>query len=429
MSSFQLLGLIGAGIVAHLGLIFGARKMNVLFIIAGGFLALSLLSVAVGFSMFVAAKYARVYSTLLMIVCGVVFYRIHGFDRVVKIFGVFILYSWLSPFWSVVPLTGLLYKGLFVLAFFSGVFLAYSVRDWKEGQQGFRFLVLLSAIGSAYAIIFYVPPDALTTTLSTTRLQFLDLNPGRIGGTAAMMLLACGFVALYDRSRTWRAIGWGTCTLLAVMVTLSGNRSGGLVAAVGMCVTAYPLLQRPRKLVPLLVAAAALAAVGFLVLRDTFGLQRMLTLTNTRTTQWNSDMDIISQAPIFGHGWIYTGRDSGYANLHSMYYQVTAEMGLVGLFLFFVCTLAVLVQWYHSFRQLRRIPLGSEFVMLPLTFVLGVLVMGVFETAGMAGTSADVLFWGFGIGLVDRLPALLRQEARAAGLRMRYAGGPVPGVG
>jgi len=428
LSSFELLGLLGVGIVAHLGLILGARRMNMLFLIAGAFVILSLLSVSVGFSMFTAAKYGRVYATLLMVTCGVAFYRIHGLDRTTRTFSIFILYSLLSPLWSVVPLTGLAYKGLFLLAFFAGVFLAYSVREWKEAQKGFRYLVLLSAAGSAYAVVFYAPPVEIATTLITTRLQFLDLNPGRIGATASTMLLVCGFVGLYDRSKNWRMLGWATCALLAVLIVLSGNRSGALVAFVGTCVTAFPLLQRPRKLIPALFALVVLVGIGFLFLRDTFGMQRMFTLVNTRTTQWHSDANIISQAPLFGHGWVYVGRDAGYANLHSMYFQVTAEIGFVGLALFLGCSVTVLLHWYMVYRRLGRIPLGSEFVMLPMTFVVGVLVLGIFETAGMAGTSADGLFWGFGVGLVDRLPALLQQEARSLKLRARYGRRPVPGV-
>lgn len=429
MSSFQVLMLAGTAIIAHLALVMGSRKINPMFLIAGAFVILSLLSVAVGFSMFVAAKYARVYTTVLMVGCGATIYRIHGLDRAVKTFGVFILYDLLSPLWSLVPLTGLTYKSFFVLSFISGVFVAYSIRQWKDAVVGFRYMVVLSAAGATYAVLFHVPLNSLANDMSSSRLQFLDLNPGRIGATAATMFLLCSYVGLYDPSRFWRAVGWATCAQLAVLVVLSGNRSGALMAFVGTCITALPLLQRPRKMVPILLGAVTLVALGFLLLRDTYGGQRMFLTKNTRTTQWNTNTDIIAQAPIFGHGWIYTGSSTGYANLHSMYYQVAAEMGIVGLVMFLACSMAILLQWFQVYRGLPRVPVGSEFVILPLTFIASVLVLGLFETAGMAGTSADALFWGFGVGLIDRLPGLLQQESVSMRRRWRYTHTAVPGVG
>jgi O-antigen ligase len=216
--------------------------------------------------------------------------------------------------------------------------------------------------------------------------------------------------------------------MLAMLIILSGNRAGAMMAFLGTCLNALPLLQRPRRLIRVALAALLLATTGFLLLHDTYGGQRMLSTKNTRQAQWNTNTEIISRAPIFGHGWVYVGSTAGYANLHSMYYQVTAEMGFVGLVMFLVCSGTVLVQWGLIYRRLGRVPIGCEFAILPLTFIASVMVLGLVETAGMAGTTPDALFWGFGLGLIDRLPTLLQLEFRAMRRRWRYSHTTVPGV-
>jgi len=428
MSSFETLALFALAVAAHVALLVASRKINLLFLLAGMFVMLSLLSVAVGLSMFVAAKYARVYTTLLMVMCGVTYYRIHGLQRSAKVFAFFSIYCLLCPLWSVLPLTGLAYKSFFILTLYSGVFLAYSLRDWSEAHQGFRYLVLLTAFGTGYAIVFFTPLDSLRSSLASNRLMFLEINPGRIGATASTMLLLCGYVALYDRSRFWQALSWGTCAMLVMLIVLSGNRSGALVSAVGMCLTAIPLLGRPRRLITVALIAALLGTVGFLCLRDTYGMERMFSLANTRESQWITNKIIFSKSPIFGHGWIFAGTDTGYVNLHSMYFQILAEMGIVGLSLFVGCMMPILIQWLHVYRALRRIPVGAEFVVLPLVFISAALVMGIFETAAMAGTMPDALFWGFGIGLIDRLPALLKRQSQVAAQGMRHPYRFAPGM-
>jgi len=426
VTSFQVLALVAAGIIAHLLLLFAARKINLLFLLAGAFVALSLLSVALALSLYNVAKYARVYTTVLMVMFGVGYYRIHTLNRAVQLFSVFILYSLLSPLWSLMPLTGMAYKSFFLFTFFSGVFMAYSLRDWREAETGFRYLVALATVGTLYALLFLMPGER---TLVNSRANFFDINPVRLGGTAASMALLCCYVGLYDRSRNWRSLGLVTMFLLLALIAVSGNRSGFLVALVGACLTALPLTQRPRRLMVIGFAVILLAGGTFIALQDTYGMQRMFSLANTRDALWRMNVEIISRSPLFGHGWVYGGRDIGYANLHSMYYQILAEMGIVGAALFAVCLMPILLQWYHCYRSVGRIPRGAEFVILPLTFIAGALVMGLFEVGALAGVLPDTLLWGFGIALVDRLPALLQQEQRKAKARARYGGRPVGGEG
>ena len=241
------------------------------------------------------------------------------------------------------------------------------------------------------------------------------------------MLLLCAYVALYDRSRSWRLIAWVACGLSAMLIVLSGNRTGALAAAVGLFVTSLPLLRQPRKFVLLVGTASILVTIVFFYLGDTYGMQRMFTLANTRETQWYTNSIIVAQAPVFGHGWIYAGPQSGYANLHSMYFQILAEMGFVGLLLFLSCLALIMLQWYQVYRPVRHFPRGSEFVMLPATFIVLTLAIGLFETGPLAGVMPDTLLLGFGVGLIDRLPRLLKQESKSRLSRYRFGALPVPG--
>jgi O-antigen ligase len=420
----QFLTAVTVVVLAHVGLIFGSRKINLLFLLAGAFVTLSLLSVAIALSLFTAAKYARVYTTLLMVMCGIGYYHVHALDRTVRVFGLFVVYSLLCPMWGIVPLTGMMYKSFFVLTLFSGVLLAYSIRSWEEAQQGFRFLVLLTTLGTTLAVIFFTPMDVL----ASRRLQLWDINPVRIGETASTMMLLCGYVGLYDRSRNWRLIAWVACGLLTILIALAGSRSAVLVVLVGFALLAVPLLGRPRKLIPVLASVVLFAAAAAIFLRGTYGMQRIMTTTNTRVQAWDSNMDVVSRAPIFGHGWIYVGREAGYANLHSMYFQILAEMGIVGMLLFVGCMTSVILRWYHVYRSVGRTPPGAEFVMLPIVFIAGALVMGLFEVGVLAGVQPDTMLLGFGIALVDRLPFLLSQHARSRKAALKYRAHPVPGV-
>jgi O-antigen ligase len=418
--------LAGVAIVGHVLLLFAARRVNLLFLLAGVYIAMSVLSVASALSAYSVAKYARVYTTVLMVMVGVGYFRIHSLGRATRIFSVFVIFSLFSPLWSAMPFPGMTYKAFFVFSFFAGVMMAYSVRDWREGETGMRYLVVLATLGTLYAAIFLAPDEQ---TLARSRLNVLDINPVRLGITAASLSLLCCYVGLYDRLRLWRGIGAVAMFLLLAAIALTGSRSGLLVALAGTLLAALPLLQQPRRLLPAAIVVVLLAAGVFLMLRDTFGMQRMFSLTNTRASQWQSNLDMISHAPLFGHGWIYAGRDSGYANLHSMYYQILAEMGIVGAVLFAGCLMPVLLQWYHCYRSVGRVARGSEFVILPAMLIGASLVMGIFETSALAGTLPDTLLLGFAIGMTDRLPALLQRERLKAKSRIRYGWRPAAGNG
>jgi len=395
-------------VAAHLLLVFAPAKVSRLYWLAGAYLLLSPVSAAHQLSVAEAAKYFRVYISLLMVLLGMAAARSRRFGLATKGLGVFVAFYVLAAAWSNAPLAGLLYKTFFALSVLAGALLAYDARNSRELLRGIRLLGVVAAISGLCVFLYFLAnPEA---SLNKSRLAVLGLNPNRIGQTAAPLLILCAYLALYDRSRLWKVVGWSTVVLLGLIILYTGSRASLAMAAVGTFLLTIPLGKRPVQVAALVVGVV----VGAYVLLMMFDIPALSRFTeeyakDTRSSTWTSSMGKFAKSPIIGQGWV-TVRGRSTANLLSIYIQTLVETGVVGAAVFASCLTCIAVQGYRGVRLLRQVRRRDELGILGIALVVAILVHGMGESSALMGSTLNSLLIGLGVGLIDRVPQLTYWE-------------------
>jgi O-antigen ligase len=112
-------------------------------------------------------------------------------------------------------------------------------------------------------------------------------------------------------------------------------------------------------------------------------------------------MKRFKKSPVIGVGWIHFGNNS--ANVHSVYILILAECGLIGALLFFL----VLIKLPSTFLSHLQIT-EDHSASYDLTFFAGGvlaahLLHGMVESSTLFGSTVNCLFFGLGIGILDRV--------------------------
>jgi len=415
---------IGVSIAAHIVLIVLARKINALYLLAGTFCLLSPLSAADFFTVALVSKYARVYVTVLIVVLGIMGYRVRRLGPASTTLWIFVTFYICAAFWSAAPLAGLMYKATFGFTILAGMFLAFGSRDRKELERGMRFLGVVGGFAGLFTFaIFLANPQA---ALIQGRLSVIGLNANRVGNTAAALLLFCAHLALYDRSLLWKLFGYLVSGLLTVVIIQTGSRAALAMALIGCFGLWLPLTRRPVRalIVTMLVAVFAVVAMTYL---ESPGVQRLIEtvqpgkaeqVLESRAGTWRAGTMLFRDAPVLGIGWYFTsGMTTG--NLHNMYLQTAVEAGLVGLLILIACLAVLFFLGTRLFLAMRRFRNVAHLTGLPLALVGGALLNGAAESGVLAGSVLPTLILGFGVGLIDRLPALARIEMARAAFRWK----------
>jgi O-antigen ligase len=395
--------LVVVGVLAHVALLIGSRSVNPLFLIAAAFFLLTPLSVAERFPLIVQAKYGRAYVTVLLPLIAFLLLRIYHLRRT----GVMILFFScvyiVAGLWSPLPTRAILYKGNYGAAVLAGLMLAYSVRDLDDLKIGVRALVTAASIYVAVMVVDIIRNPAAISHLG--RLEPWGMNPNRVGQTAATMLTLCAFLALYDSSKSWKIIAYMTGSVLAFLILASGSRGGAGEAALGCFAVSIPLFRRPGALLAVGILVGITVLVVFTRVETEAG-SRLISTDFTREGPWGYAIQAFADAPVFGQGWVYTFelRPGGSSlNLHSIYLQVLAEVGLFGLAIVLSALGYIGLQSLRLLAAARAAGVHTGFTWLALALAGSVLAHGVFESAPIMGTSVNVMMLAFGLGLIDRL--------------------------
>lgn len=405
IDSVQLLILAVIGLGAHVALLFAGLFVRPLALLTGAFLFLAAFSVATEIPYFEVIKYARVYTTLLIIGLGVLVYRAHGYGPASIAMLMFIGFYMFAAIWGPMLGAAILWKGLYLTTVLSGITLAMSIKTAKDMRQAMRVLMLASA-----AFILVMLSQLLRDPASIThigRFGPFGMNPNRAAQTMANMTIISAFVALHDPRRKWKVIGYATVITSLFLIMMTGARGGLGMALIGSFALSLPLLKRP-----FLAATLAAFAGGVLyLLMSVFATESTSRLEelsfDTRGAAWSQAFEYIRQAPILGQGWVIGTGARGAAttqNLHSIYLQVLAETGIVGFAFFFVTIITFAYLGLCAWRRaLQEGGLKLSVTYLAGAFVVAVLAHGVVESASMAGSTIAALMMGFGVGLIDRI--------------------------
>jgi O-antigen ligase len=377
-----------------------APRIKLLFLLAGSFVLLAPISVGTGSTVTEGAKYLRLATTLVIVGTGLFNMSRMRFGPGSRALFAFVLLFVGSSLWSNLPLWALLNKSMFGFTCLSGLVLAGSLRSASDMREGFRFLGMIAAAAAIVALgVFLKDPSGVSTH---DRMAVFGVNPNMIGHTASPLSILCMYVAINDRRRLWKVLMIGACCILGLIIIATGCRGAALTMMIGTACLVAPHTRRPGVLVGVLVCAALTAFIGFEVL-DIGGNDRMLNEIgkNTRSGIWNWAFRIFHQSPLIGCGWMHVGRRS--ATVQSMYMQVLAETGIVGVFVLLVTLLIVAASWLGGFSRLKqwRLPTGTGYFALALVMVE--LVHGLTESSPVVGTMMSALDLGLGIGLADRL--------------------------
>jgi exopolysaccharide production protein ExoQ len=336
----------------------------------------------------------------------------------------------ISILWSQSPVDTLKYSIEFALTI--GIALALSAAPYpKAVLWGAFFAFAPYTLG---AIVFGQSVDVGNN--GSTAFSGLTQSKnmlGDIGGTGALISLAC-FVASIEDRRPIRAIAAVAAAAIEIYVVLEARSAGALLGMVpAIFAFIFFLALRPAPLTMRLITTvfASFAAALMTVAYGSSAVQDSMTVFDKdptltgRTYLWDRAADFIAEKPVLGTGfdgfwvqgnpdaeglWRYAGiADRMGFSFHNTLIELLVNVGWVGVFVF------TIVAVIGSVLLLRRVMTRPT---LALCFWMSLLVyefvrMPV-EAIGMAPFSHTtvLLFAGLGVALRARRTVEARKAAR-----------------
>jgi O-antigen ligase len=301
---------------------------------------------------------------------------------------------------------------LFIVAL--AIPLAYSNDTYKSLKQS---LVTISVAATAYSLFNFI---TLPTSLSESA-RFAGYFKG-----AASFALVLGGLLPFTLWGLWRAsnipirIVCGSGFVFGIVtLILTGQRAGTIAGLVGMVPLLLTLVQRKNiKWFVLLIVPPFL--LGYTLLEHS-SLERVKFLSQRYSAEsdlsgrpiiWKIALSEIDKSPLLGRG--VGGAETVIINsFHNAYLEVWYNTGLLGLFLFLAA------QFYFLFRiaYLGRIYRDAEMralLALALGYMMGFIVMCIFESVGAGASNINLILYLFLMVLVsnNHLPEYTGQSNR-----------------
>jgi O-antigen ligase len=245
-----------------------------------------------------------------------------------------------------------------------------------------KILLALFVAGAVVSVLVGLIASNLSSSLSAIdtathtegRLQGGGGDPNYLAaGLVPAMVVAAGLVTV-TRSAIGRWSLMGALGLLAVGLAATESRGGLLAAVVAISLAALIYRGRRGQILMLLAVAASVGAVWFTTSPGAW--HRVTSFNgggNGRSDIWRVAWEIGKDHPIAGVGLNnfmvvspdYTRRPGTLRNVqmivdhphvvHNVYLQLLAEVGVVGLGLYFVVVLALLASSWHAARRFDEI--------------------------------------------------------------------------
>ena len=392
----------GLAIVAHLVLFALYRVIHPAMLLFAGFVIASPLSTAAALPGVIAIKWGRLYLTLLVVMVGLFCVRARQIGGATIAMIVFAVLYVLASLWSVDPLGGLAFKGLFLLTVLTGVVAVMVARHEGELWQLVRAIVV--ATGVLALVLLGSAAGGAMGALAAGRLEVLGLNPNRIAETVAPLVVFCFFALLYEPSKLWRFTAYAVALPAAALVLATGSRGGFGEVAAGLVVLMVPLVRRPV----LFVTISAFVAVGAMVVLGFVEQQRALQFgqysLDTRWHVWGRALGQFMERPLIGEGWARRAAGGGYGssvNMHSIYVQVLVEMGVFGALVLIGCLGWCAREGWRALRYSAGQPGVRAWVYLGAAVWLSALAHGAVEAGTLMGSSTNAACLGVGAALFD----------------------------
>lgn len=407
----QLLLIVTLGLLFHGFLLVSARKINPLLTAMAAYFLFAPLSGAPDFPGVDALKYARLYCSLLILGVGIFAMRINKPRIGGLVFVLWAVYYMMAALYGPNPVGGIKLKGLYVVVVLSGLVAAYGVRSLADLRTGLRMLMLGGAVFAGILLKEMVTNPGAVASIG--RLVAFGMSPSRIGQECAPMIICTAAVAFYDKSKIWRVAAYGVASVLALATLASGSRGGVFMAAIGVFLTAMPLIKRP-----VLLAFTGLACyiIGSMIVKLVApeASERLADFSyDTRREVWAWAWEFFNESPFIGQGWVMDTNaraTGGTLNLHSVYIQVLVETGILGMVFFMLALAIVALRALGLFFFARARHADMRYVYFTLGMLLAVLGHCTAESSTIMGSNINAFLLPFSIGMLDRMRELIVQE-------------------
>ncbi len=402
-------------IAAHVLVVVFSRKISPLGVIGAVYLAVAPFSVATELWFVPVLKVVRMYSVGLLFVLSIMFFRLARLRSTTMFLLAYLLFSLLAAVWSENAAQAALFKIQPLVTIMCGVFLAYSA-DTPDRVR--HLLRIFSISAMVFALLIWVQLIWTPSAMGYMgRLRAFGINANRIGQSAAPFLVLTAYVALYDRVKAWKVLGYIASALLAVVVVSSGSRGAVGESLIGLVALGMPLVRQPIVLavVCTLGTVTAVGVQDYVVGRAAERIADTDMTQSNREIPWTKAIGHFRESPIYGKGWVFETRkrqEGSRSNMHSMYLQALAETGLIGFVLLVFACLFTGIRYLRVYFRNQRFTGGDSIVYFGAAISAAVMAHGVIEFGTITGTTVNAICFGFGVGLLDQLRRWGAERAR-----------------
>ncbi len=296
------------------------------------------------------------------------------------------------------PMTALKYKTFGLTTFLAGMGISLTVSDIAQLRRDLRLLFIACVV---VALILF---SRLFTTWGETRFSGFEMNPNTVGNIAAASFCLTIYIAFWETHFFTRIVSIISSGALGLTLVPSGSRTAFGASIIILLLNIFSHMKRLRHLLVATVVLGITSWVFFISMAKVPDLIRVMNtkIETGRLAMWEG---IIAHnpSPLFGIG-TYLQKSVGgrivWGNTHSIYIQIYYEAGVLGLLVFSGVMCFVL---WHSIRVYRTVILPEKW--LAFAMLILPLSVGLFESAPIFGMCMPSLWWGMGLGLIDRLPS------------------------
>jgi len=270
------------------------------------------------------------------------------------------------------------------------------------------FVAALSAVGLVF--LFATAP---AEEMGGKRLSVGGMNANIIGSSAAPLFLLCLFLLLRPQKTLHRGIHFTTAIILLSIVMATGSRGSFIMAALGSIFIMRPVLKKNMFmatffiLIPIVVYYLFTETLSGSDASPTSGFDRITSSdegtrsADTRAPVWNWAMKRFYESPLIGVGWMHFGNNS--ANVHSVYILILAECGLVGAYFFFLVLIKIPTTFLSHLQSTEHHSISYDLTFFAGGILAAHLVHGMVESSTLFGSTVNCAFFGFGVGILDRV--------------------------
>ena len=333
-----------------------------------------------------------------------------------------------SQMWTSDPTGGAEVSNSVLQLFLLMTVLALYPATKTEFKVGLGLLVPCGVLSAGYAVHQYLTGNVSSDTGSRVQLTtssgiLLDYN--FYAASFILPIAIALFFAFYGKRRTVRLASALSALFMLVGLLLTGSR-GAFVAAVAI-VLYFAFRSRFRAQVFVFIAIAGGVSAFFPAVYQRFANDPTQQFSASgRTFIWETGLHSLGDHWLFGNGIgsyentydknlldVYQQNFQGWSRpSHNLLVGTITELGVVGL-------VFVIAAWYVSFRQLKVIPITSEWFGLRLAFE------GVIVALFAMALTIDVMYIKY-VWLAHSLALMLLNQAFPRELRLRRAALPKP---